>query len=54
MLQTGHSAWWRDEVLERGRRMWGEQIIAAVRGEPLNAVTWPFPVSRHVAAVSRT
>lgn len=23
VLLTGHSEWWRDEVLERGARMWG-------------------------------
>ena len=43
VLQTGHSAWWRDEVLERGRRMWGEHVLAAVDGDPLDAVTWPTP-----------
>ena len=41
VLQTGHSAWWRDEVLERGRRMWGQHVLAAVHDEPLDAVTWP-------------
>jgi phosphoglycerate dehydrogenase-like enzyme len=41
VLQTGHSAWWRDEVLDRGARMWGEHLLAAVRGRPLDAVTWP-------------
>jgi phosphoglycerate dehydrogenase-like enzyme len=41
VLQTGHSAWWRDEVLARGSRMWGERLVAAVRGEPLDVVTWP-------------
>ena len=41
LLQTGHSAWWRDEVLERGARMWGEHLLAAVEGCPLDAVTWP-------------
>lgn len=30
VLQTGHSAWWRDEVLERGSRLFGEAILAAV------------------------
>lgn len=43
VLQTGHSAWWRDEVLERGRRMWGEHVLAAVDDNPLDAVTWPGP-----------
>jgi phosphoglycerate dehydrogenase-like enzyme len=41
ILQTGHSAWWRDEVLERGARMWGERLLAAVRDRPLDVVTWP-------------
>lgn len=39
VLQTGHSAWWRDEVLDRGARMWGERLIAAVRGRPIDVVT---------------
>jgi phosphoglycerate dehydrogenase-like enzyme len=43
VLQTGHSAWWRDEVLDRGARMWGERLVAAVSGHPLDAVTWPAP-----------
>lgn len=30
VLQTGHSAWWRDEVLERGARMWGEALLRVV------------------------
>ena len=46
VLQTGHSAWWRDEVLDRGRRMWGEHLIAAIEGRPLDGVTWPAPVDR--------
>jgi phosphoglycerate dehydrogenase-like enzyme len=41
LLQTGHSAWWRDEVLDRGARMWGEHLLAAVEGRPLDPVTWP-------------
>lgn len=48
VLQTGHSAWWRDEVLARGARMWGERLVAAAVGEPLDAVVWP---QRRVAAV---
>jgi phosphoglycerate dehydrogenase-like enzyme len=40
VVQTGHSAWWRDEVLERGGRMWGEHLLAAALGQPLDAVTW--------------
>jgi phosphoglycerate dehydrogenase-like enzyme len=41
VVQTGHSAWWRDEVLERGRRMWAQHLLAAIEGRPLDAVTWP-------------
>jgi phosphoglycerate dehydrogenase-like enzyme len=41
VLQTGHSGWWRDEVLARGARMWGERLLAAVHNRPLDAVTWP-------------
>ena len=52
VLQTGHSAWWRDEVLERGRRMWGRHVVAAVRGEPLDLVTRPLPLSLDVPAAS--
>lgn len=39
ILQTAHSAWWRDEVLERGAEHFGEAILAAVAGEPINVVT---------------
>jgi phosphoglycerate dehydrogenase-like enzyme len=41
VLQTGHSAWWKDEVLDRGSRMWGERLVAAAEGRPLDTVTWP-------------
>ncbi|NYH55134.1 phosphoglycerate dehydrogenase-like enzyme [Nocardiopsis arvandica] len=52
VLQTGHSAWWRDEVLERGARMWGERLIAAVRGRPRDAVTWPRQDAESSAAAA--
>ncbi len=29
VIQTGHSAWWRDEVLARGGQLWGEAILDA-------------------------
>ena len=29
VVQTGHSAWWRDEVLERGGQLWGQAILDA-------------------------
>lgn len=44
VLQTGHSAWWRDEALVRGSQMWADRLVAAVSGEPLDAVTWPSPI----------
>lgn len=34
ILQTGHSAWWTDEVLARGARAWGSSILAMVAGDP--------------------
>lgn len=40
VLQTAHSAWWRDEVLDRGRRMWAEHLLAVIEDHPLDAVTW--------------
>ena len=46
VLQTGHSGWWRDEVLARGARMWGQRLLAAVRDRPLDAVTWPSRETR--------
>lgn len=30
VLQTGHSAWWTDEVLERGARHWVDTMIDAL------------------------
>lgn len=41
IVQTSHSAWWRDEVLHRGAEHFGRAILAAVRGEPLDLVTGP-------------
>jgi phosphoglycerate dehydrogenase-like enzyme len=45
LLQTGHSAWWRDETLDRGAGMWGERLIAAAMDAPIDAVTWPSRVA---------
>lgn len=50
VLQTGHSAWWRDESLARGARMWGERLLAAAVGDPLDAVTWPQRVPAAASA----
>lgn len=46
VLQSGHSAWWRDEVLERGRRMWARNLLAAIAGMPLDPVVWPPRATR--------
>lgn len=41
VLQTSHSAWWRDEVLERGSDHFGRALLEAVRGRPVDVVTSP-------------
>lgn len=38
ILQTGHSAWWSDEVLTRGGRMWAEHIGALATGMPIDVL----------------
>lgn len=38
VLQTAHSAWWRDEVLARGSAMFAAAIQAAADGSPVNVV----------------
>jgi phosphoglycerate dehydrogenase-like enzyme len=53
VLQTGHSAWWRDEVLDRGRRMWAHHLLAAIGGAPVDAVTWPDQSTRVAALDER-
>lgn len=30
LLQSGHSAWWTDEALDRGTALWGDRIIATI------------------------
>lgn len=49
VLQTGHSAWWSDEVLERGSRMWGEHMVAMVDGRPRDVVV---PGARRLEAAA--
>lgn len=41
VLQTGHSAWWRDEVLDRGAAMWADRLFGAATGAPLDVVADP-------------
>lgn len=41
VLQTGHSAWWRDEVLARGGAMWAEHTRRLAIGEPVAVVNAP-------------
>lgn len=38
IVQTGHSAWWSDEVLARGGQMWAEHITALATGQPIDVV----------------
>jgi len=38
VLQTGHSAWWRDEALARGGVMWAEQIRRLAIGDPVDVI----------------
>lgn len=38
IVQTGHSAWWSDEVLDRGGLMWAEHIHALIAGTPIDVV----------------
>jgi hypothetical protein len=28
-------------VLDRGRRMWAQHLLAAIEGRPLDVVAWP-------------
>ncbi|GGI06059.1 2-hydroxyacid dehydrogenase [Egicoccus halophilus] len=49
ILQTGHSAWWTDEVLERGATMWADAIVAMLTGEPTN-VAVPLSVDGPLVA----
>lgn len=53
LLQTGHSAWWRDETLARGARLWGERLIAAGAGHPIDAVIWPSAPALSRPALTR-
>ena len=36
IVQTGHAAWWSDEVLARGAVQWIESLYALAVGEPVN------------------
>ena len=38
VLQSAHSAWWRDEVLARGSQMFARAIQAAADGAPIHVV----------------
>ncbi len=38
IVQTGHSAWWSDEVLERGGTMWAERIRRLALCDPVDVV----------------
>jgi phosphoglycerate dehydrogenase-like enzyme len=43
VLQTGHSAWWREEALRRGAAMFERAILAAARGRPIDVVDTGVP-----------
>lgn len=43
VVQSAHSAWWRDEVLARGAQMFARAIAAAADGSPIQVVS-PAPV----------
>lgn len=49
VLQTDHSAWWRDEVLERGAEHFGRAILAAVQDTPVDVVTAGALTGRKIA-----
>lgn len=38
ILQTGHTAWYSDEAIERGTEEWVKNIISLAEGKPLNIV----------------
>ena len=41
VVQTGHSAWWSDEVLERGARQWTETLYGVLTGGPVELAVAP-------------
>ncbi len=43
VLQTAHSAWWRDEVLARGAQMFATAIQSAADGAPIDVVAARHP-----------
>ena len=51
VLQTSHSAWWRDEVLQRGAEHFGRALLATLAGHPRDVVTRS---ERHAAPVGPT
>lgn len=38
ILQTGHTAWYSDEAMQRGLEVWVENIIAQAQGRPKNLI----------------
>jgi phosphoglycerate dehydrogenase-like enzyme len=52
ILQTGHSAWWTDETLARGARMWAAAIRATATGTPRDVEAAGALVITDAAAVT--
>jgi phosphoglycerate dehydrogenase-like enzyme len=38
ILQTGHSAWYSDEAIERGTQQWVDNIIPMIHNRPINII----------------
>lgn len=49
VLQSAHSAWWRDEVLARGAQMFARAVSAAADGAPIDVV----PAARALVGQAR-
>ncbi len=48
IVQTGHSAWWSDEVLTRGAIHWVESLRALAVGAPVNLAADAAPEVPHI------
>jgi phosphoglycerate dehydrogenase-like enzyme len=39
ILQTGHTAWYSNEAMERGTQCWTDNLVALAKGRPINLVS---------------